>query len=85
MSEKQPTLTVVSAPSESARNFPRDIPTDLVDEVALAVRLGVSRSTLQSWRYAGRGPRYLKIGRLIRYRNADIEAFLRASTREVAA
>jgi predicted DNA-binding transcriptional regulator AlpA len=54
---------------------------DLVDEARLAARLGVSRSTLQSWRYAGRGPRYLKIGRFIRYRNADVDAYLRAQTR----
>ena len=55
------------------------ITSDLVDEVSLAARLGVSRSTLQSWRYTGRGPRYLKVGRLVRYRNADVEAYLRAS------
>ena len=58
---------------------PAEIQGELFDEIVLAERLGISRSTLQSWRYAGRGPRYLKIGRLIRYRNADIETFLRAS------
>lgn len=60
-----------------------DVPSgsDLVDEARLAARLGVSRSTLQSWRYAGRGPRYIKIGRFIRYRNADIDAYLRTQTR----
>jgi predicted DNA-binding transcriptional regulator AlpA len=79
--DNKPTLRLVAPPHER----PAEIPTDLVDEVALAIRLGVSRSTLQSWRYAGRGPRFLKIGRLIRYRNADIEAFLRASTRGKAA
>lgn len=79
--DNKPTLRLVAPP----RARPAEIPTDLVDEVALAVRLGVSRSTLQSWRYASRGPRYLKIGRLVRYRNADIEAFLRASARGEAA
>jgi len=53
----------------------------LIDEVALAARLGVSRSTLQSWRYTGRGPRFIKLGRMVRYRTADIDAFLRANTR----
>lgn len=53
----------------------------LLDEGRLAERLGVSRSTLQSWRYSGRGPRYLKIGRLIRYQESDVEAYLRAQTR----
>lgn len=55
--------------------------TEFVDEVRLAARLGVSRSTLQSWRYSGRGPRWIKLGRLIRYRTTDIDAFLDANTR----
>lgn len=55
--------------------------TDLVDEARLAARLGVSPSTLQSWRYSGRGPRWSKLGRLIRYRIADVETFLEANTR----
>ena len=50
----------------------------LMDEPALAAKLGVSRSTLQSWRYAGRGPRFIKLGRMVRYRVAD--EFLRANT-----
>ena len=54
---------------------------ELLDEPKLAARLGVSRATLQSWRYAGRGPKYIKIGRLIRYRVADVDAYLRAQTR----
>jgi len=54
---------------------------DLVDEPTLALRLGVSRSTLQSWRYTGRGPRFIKLGRMVRYRNADVDAYLAANTR----
>lgn len=54
---------------------------ELIDECALATRLGVSRSTLQSWRYGGRGPRFIKLGRMVRYRNADVDAYLRANTR----
>lgn len=54
---------------------------ELLDETRLALRLDVSRSTLQSWRYAGKGPRFIKVGRLIRYRNTDVDAYLRAQTR----
>jgi len=69
-----PSLSVVrSAGSEAT--------TDLIDEPTLAARLGVSRSTLQSWRYAGRGPRYIKLGRMVRYCTADVDAYLRANTR----
>jgi hypothetical protein len=83
--DNKPTLAVVRAPIDAGRELPRELPTDLIDEVALSIRLGIARSTLQSWRYSGRGPKYLKIGRLIRYRNGDVEAFLRASTRGEAA
>ncbi|HEU0029885.1 MAG TPA: helix-turn-helix domain-containing protein [Kofleriaceae bacterium] len=54
---------------------------ELLDEAKLAAKLDVSRATLQSWRYAGKGPRYIKIGRLIRYRETDIDSYLRAQTR----
>jgi predicted DNA-binding transcriptional regulator AlpA len=57
------------------------MPSELIDEPTLASRLGVSRSTLQSWRYTGRGPRFIKLGRMVRYRSADIDAYLRANTR----
>jgi predicted DNA-binding transcriptional regulator AlpA len=53
---------------------------ELVDESTLAARLHVSRSTLQTWRYGGRGPRWIKLGRLIRYRVSDVDAFLLANT-----
>ncbi len=58
---------------------------ELLDERVLAIKLGVSRSTLQSWRYAARGPRYLKLGRSVRYRCEDVETFLNASARGEAA
>lgn len=79
-----PNLTIVRGPMLSTFDV-SSIGTDLTDEVTLAVRLGVSRSTLQSWRYAGRGPRFIKLGRLIRYRNADVDAYLQAHTRGKAA
>ncbi len=77
----QPTLAIVVA-AEPARET---VPSELIDEPTLASRLGVSRSTLQSRRYTGRGPRFIKLGRMVRYRNADIDAYLSANTRgEVA-
>lgn len=54
---------------------------ELLDERTLARQLGVSVSTLQTWRYLGRGPRYLKVGRLVRYRNVDIDAYIAANLR----
>ncbi|MCQ2914329.1 MAG: helix-turn-helix domain-containing protein [Alphaproteobacteria bacterium] len=35
--------------------------------------LGISTSTLANWRYANKGPTYIKVGNLIRYRKLDID------------
>lgn len=75
----KPMLRLVPSEKPAAGVLP-ELDTDLVDEARLAARLGVSRSTLQSWRYAKRGPRYIKLGRLIRYRNADVDAYLQRQT-----
>lgn len=40
--------------------------------------LEVRPSTLARWRWAGRGPRYAKYGKVIRYRREDIDAFIQA-------
>jgi excisionase family DNA binding protein len=40
-----------------------------------------SRRTLQKWRVVGGGPKYLKIGRAVRYRVEDLDAFLGAGVR----
>lgn len=44
--------------------------------------------TLQRWRQEGTGPTFLKVGRLVRYRQQDLEEFLnqniRNSTSEAA-
>jgi predicted DNA-binding transcriptional regulator AlpA len=39
--------------------------------------LGISPQTLHTWRSKKRGPTYIKVGSLIKYRPSDIEAFLR--------
>jgi len=38
--------------------------------------LGLAVSTLNKWRVYGGGPRFLKLGRSIRYRLSDLETFL---------
>ncbi|PWG59695.1 excisionase [Bifidobacterium catulorum] len=49
---------------------------------------GISLGTLAYWRHSGTGPRYMKLGRLIRYRKNDVVVFfessLRTSTAETA-
>ena len=41
-----------------------------------AERLGVSPETLPAWRSRGRGPRFVRAGRAVRYLEADLEAYL---------
>ena len=44
-------------------------------QVELAARWRISPGTLERWRWAGEGPRFLKLGGRVVYRIADIEAF----------
>lgn len=41
----------------------------------LALPLG----TLASWRCRGTGPRFIRLGRCVRYRPSDVEAWLNAA------
>ena len=49
------------------------------NEKEAAVILGCSVAALRKWRLHGKGPRYHKIGRLVRYGEADLAAFLDAN------
>ena len=43
----------------------------------LANKLGVTTHTLQDWRHAGRGPRYIDMGgRAVRYCWSDVQTWL---------
>lgn len=57
----------------------------LVDENAVAIKLGVSRATLQAWRCTRRvNLPFIKVGRLVRYRQEDIDAFIAANRESMA-
>jgi len=43
-----------------------------------AAYLNVQPTTLEQWRWNGRGPTFIKLGRSVRYRQADLDAFLSA-------
>ncbi len=50
----------------------------LLDEHQLAGLFRCSTRTLQAWRERGTGPRWLKIGGLVRYRPEAVLGFLQA-------
>jgi predicted DNA-binding transcriptional regulator AlpA len=54
----------------------------LLDTDAAARFLSVTRSFLNKARSCGGGPKFVKIGRLTRYRPADLRAFVEARTLE---
>lgn len=49
--------------------------TKTVSPAEAARRIGVAPRTLANWRWEGRGPKYTKAGRLVRYRLLDVERF----------
>jgi predicted DNA-binding transcriptional regulator AlpA len=53
----------------------------VMDVLAAAARCGLSVSTLNKLRLVGGGPRFAKLGRAVRYRVADIDAWIEASLR----
>ena len=54
----------------------------ILTEIQAAELLGnISPKTLQSWRVSGRGPVFIKVGRLVRYKIADLENFLNHNRR----
>lgn len=49
---------------------------NLLDQNEVAVMLGVSPKTLEYWRWKKVGPKFLKVGRLAKYRQADVESYI---------
>jgi predicted DNA-binding transcriptional regulator AlpA len=59
----------------------------LLNEKQLSRLIGLSIGTLRFWRSEGKGPRFRKIGQLVRYAPSDVTQWLnrRPSGGEVAA
>ena len=49
---------------------------ELLSEDEVAARLKVARGTLRTWRNRGQGPAFVKAGDLLRYRVADVQAWV---------
>jgi predicted DNA-binding transcriptional regulator AlpA len=64
------TITKRGQLSEATRALP---------EREVAELLGLSVATLRAWRHRGKGPRFLRLGRSVRYLPADVADFVRAS------
>lgn len=66
--------TVVNTPHTVSK--PR-----LIDTVQLAEYLGNEVNTCEGWRLKGIGPRYIKVGRLVRYSIQNVDLWIESQTR----
>jgi predicted DNA-binding transcriptional regulator AlpA len=53
----------------------------LLTAADLEERTGIPEKTWAQWRYLSRGPKYLKLGGHVRYRQSDLDAWFAASER----
>ena len=53
----------------------------LIDTVQLAEYLGNEVNTCEGWRLKGIGPRYIKVGRLVRYKIQTVDLWIESQTR----
>lgn len=49
----------------------------LLKEVDAALILATSSKTLNDWRCKGKGPRFVKLGRSVRYRESDLNEYIK--------
>ena len=64
-------ITQVATPSKNLQNLTTP---------QAAAYLGLRPATLEQWRWSGRGPRFIKLGRACRYRLSDLEQFIESRT-----
>jgi excisionase family DNA binding protein len=53
---------------------------EFLDERGLCELLSISTVTATKWRAKAKGPPYIKVGKLVRYRRSDVDAWLRQQT-----
>ena len=54
----------------------------LMTEGETADFLSLSNRTLQAWRVRGCGPKFVKVGRSVRYQVEDVQEFLKGNVRQ---
>lgn len=60
-----------------------DTTRNLMNESQSAAYLGsLTAKTLQAWRVRGGGPAFIKVGRLVRYRQSDLDAWIESRRHE---
>jgi len=65
----------MTTPTPATVTFSNDL-VDLMTPIDVGKYLGVPPGTLANWRYLGRGPVFLRVGRHVRYRPVDVAAWV---------
>ena len=52
----------------------------LLTETQVSVIFNISINTLRYWRHCGDGPNYIKMGKLVRYHEAELESYVQRKT-----
>lgn len=83
MKQKNTFVAAVPATPSHERSI---APSDLLDEKEVAATLGIAPGTLRNWRSLRIGVPYVKLGkRAVRYRRADVDAFIASGMARVEA
>jgi hypothetical protein len=61
---------------------PNPIKNAYLNPIKAADLLGTTPKTLADWRFRKCGPRYVKLGTLVKYIEADLHAYMQANIRE---
>ena len=56
--------------------------TELMTQDEVSALFDISLPVLANWRSAGKGPKFVKLGGRVKYRKADVEAFINSSVRQ---
>lgn len=52
----------------------------LLTEIQVSIIFNISVNTLRYWRHCGDGPNYIKMGKLVRYHEAELESYVQRKT-----
>jgi excisionase family DNA binding protein len=67
--------------NEKETGMEKSIQSNLLTRKEAAQFLSLRKSTLDSWACKGNGPRFIKLGKAVRYRMSDLEAFIESNVR----
>jgi len=80
--QRQPARTPIAKPEVNLAPPSLAKPTEMMSERQVAEYMNMSLSSLRKWRLFRKGPKFVKLGRAIRYRRTDVETWL-SSCREL--